>query len=735
MAFKYFKQRDAMDCGPTCLKMVIHNYGRSVSLDKLRNLCNYTREGVNLQGISDAAESLGFKTIGVTVDYEKLHKQAPFPFIAHWKQEHFVVVYRATHRKVHVADPAFGLIKYSREEFLQNWLSHEKNSSRHGVALLLEPSPAFFNKSDEPESEDEQPYTKRGFAFLFKYLAAHYRLVIQLAVGMLVGSLLQLLFPFFTQSVVDFGINRRDTNFLFLILSAQLMLFLSKTVVDFIRGWILLYIGQRINISLISDFLMKLLKMPIAFFDTKMVGDIMQRIGDHQRIEQFLTASTLNVLFSFFNLVIFGTVLAFYSLKIVGVFVIGSLLYAAWVVLFLKHRRELDFKRFNSLRQNQDSLFQMIMGMQEIKLYNSEKQKRWEWERIQARLFKISSQSLKLSQLQQAGAVFLNEGKNILITFLAAYSVIRGEITLGMMLSIQYIIGQLNSPIDQMISFMQTTQDAKISLERLSEIHNKPDEEPGGMTSLREMPAGRSLEIKNLYFHYPGMQEQFVLSNVSLRIPEGKITAIVGTSGSGKTTLLKLILGFYPPQKGRIEVGGTLLTYLSPKLWRSRCGVVMQDGYIFSDSIERNIALGEERIDKQKLCKAVEIANIKEYIESLPMGYQTKIGADGRGLSAGQKQRLIIARSVYKNPEYIFFDEATNALDANNEKDIVENLNSFFTGKTVLIVAHRLSTVKHADQIVVLEKGKIAEVGDHGTLVALKGRYYELVKNQLELGN
>ncbi len=735
MAFKFYLQRDEMDCGPACLKMVAQSYGRSIGLEKLREMCNYTRSGVNLQGISDAAESLGFRTIGVTVDYEKLHKEAPFPLIAHWKQEHFVVVYKANKKSVYVADPAFGLLKYKREDFLQSWLSHEKNNTRHGVALLLEPAPLFYEKKDEADTEVESIPEKRGFAFLFKYLTAHTKLIIQLIIGMLVGSMLQLLFPFFTQSIVDFGINHRDVNFLYLILAAQLMLFLSRTVVDFIRSWILLHIGQRINIALVSDFLIKLMKMPIAFFDSKMVGDIMQRIGDHKRIEQFLTGSTLNVLFSLFNLVVFGVVLAFYSMKILGVFLLGSLLYSIWVVLFLKRRRELDFKRFDRLRQNQDMLFQMIVGMQEIKLYNSEKQKRWEWERIQARLFKISTDSLKLSQFQQAGAVFLNEGKNIVITFLAAYSVIKGEITLGMMLSVQYIIGQLNSPIDQLIQFMQTTQDAKISLERLSEIHNKPDEEQDEERRIKQMPERRHIEFTNVSFHYPGMQEQFALEDISINIPEGKVTAIVGTSGSGKTTLVKLMLGFYHSQKGKIEIGPIALNNLSSNLWRSKCGVVMQDGFIFSDSIERNIALGEERIDREKLHKAVEIANIKEYIEGLPMGYQTKIGPDGRGLSAGQRQRIIIARSVYKNPDYIFFDEATNALDANNEKTIVENLASFFRGRTVIVVAHRLSTVKHADQIIVLEKGKVVEIGTHDTLAAQRGNYFELVKNQLELGN
>lgn len=732
MRFPFYKQHDAMDCGPTCIKMVAQFYGQSHNLDKLRELCNVTREGVSILGISDAAEAIGFRTMAISVDFGKLKKQAPLPFIAHWKQEHFVVVYKITSTHVHVADPAFNLVKYTITDFLEGWLSHSPDNNKLGVGLLLEPTPRFFEYKDSADNISDAP--KKGFGFLFKYLKNYRRLIIQLMIGMILGSLLQLILPFLTQSIVDFGINHRDISFIYLILVAQLMLFFSRTVVDFVRGWILLHIGQRINISLVSDFLIKLMKLPIAFFDSKMLGDIIQRIGDHNRIEQFLTASTLNVLFSMFNLLIFGVVLAFYNINIFAVFLLGSILYSIWVVLFMKQRRELDFKRFDKLRQNQDTIIQLISGMQEIKMHNSEKQKRWEWERIQARLYHINMKSLKLNQYQQAGAVFLNEGKNIFITFLAASAVINGEMTLGMMLSVQYIIGQLNSPIDQLIGFMQSAQDAKISLERLSEIHDKPDEETEEQNKVQEMPIKCNIELENVSFHYPGMQDQLAIQNISLSIPEGKVTAIVGSSGSGKSTLIKILLGFYKPQKGKIFVGPQSLYNLSNKLWRSKCGVVMQDGFIFSDSIEKNIALGEERIDRAKLRKAVEIANISEYIEGLPLGYQTKIGSNGQGISAGQKQRILIARAVYKDPSFIFFDEATNALDANNERTIIEKLDEFFVGRTVVVVAHRLSTVKHADQIVVVENGQIVEVGPHEALAAIKGRYYNLVRNQLELG-
>ncbi|CAN5599549.1 peptidase domain-containing ABC transporter [soil metagenome] len=732
MSFPFYKQHDAMDCGPTCLKMVAQFYGQSFSLDKLRELCNVTREGVSILGISDAAEAIGFRTIAISVDFEKIKEQAPLPFIAHWKQAHFVVVYKITSKHIYVADPGFNLVKYTVADFLEGWLSHNSDGNKLGVGLLLEPTPKFFEQKDATDNISDPP--KRGFRFLFQYLTNYRRLIFQLMIGMVLGSLLQLILPFLTQSIVDFGINHRDISFIYLILVAQLMLFFSRTVVDFVRGWILLHIGQRINISLVSDFLIKLMKMPIAFFDSKMLGDIIQRIGDHNRIEQFLTASTLNVLFSMFNLLIFGVVLGFYSIKIFAVFLVGSILYSIWVVLFMKRRRELDFKRFDKLRQNQDTIIQLISGMQEIKMHNSEKQKRWEWERIQARLYQINMQSLKLNQYQQAGAVFLNEGKNIFITFLAASAVIHGEMTLGMMLSVQYIIGQLNSPIDQLIGFMQSAQDAKISLERLSEIHDKPDEEAQEQSKVHELPVNCNMKLENISFHYPGMQDQFALQDISLLIPEGKVTAIVGSSGSGKSTLIKILLGFYKPQKGSINVGPQSLFNLSNKLWRSKCGVVMQEGFIFSDSIERNIALGAERIDRLKLRKAVEIANISEYIEGLPLGFQTKIGSNGQGISAGQKQRILIARAVYKDPAFIFFDEATNALDANNERTIIEKLDEFFVGRTVVVVAHRLSTVKHADQIVVVENGKIVEVGPHEALAAIKGSYFHLVRNQLELG-
>jgi ATP-binding cassette subfamily B protein len=688
-------------------------------------------------GISEAAEHIGFRTMGVAITFEQLKTEAPLPAIVHWRQNHFVVVYKISGSSpfrrgggevIHVADPGEGLLKYTKEEFLQAWQSSKKDGEDKGIALLLEPTPNFYTAEDEKKD-------KTSFRFLFEYLRPSKKFIAQLVFGLITGSLLQLIFPFLTQAVVDFGIANQNLAFVYLVLAAQLMLIGSRMAVDFIRGWILLHISTRIDIALISDFLIKLMKLPIRFFDTKMTGDLLQRIGDHTRIQNFLTNTSLSILFSFVNLIIFMIVLSIYSVKILTVFVIGSILYGFWIYFFMKRRRELDYKRFNQMSDNQSNVIQLITGMQEIKLNNCERQKRWEWERIQAKLFKINIKSLALDQYQQVGSLFINETKNIIISFLAAASVIDGSMTLGMMLAVQYIIGQLNSPIEQMITFMRSAQDAKISLERLGEIHSKDDEEFIDEGKINDLPANRDLKITDLSFSYSGRNDDFVLEHINLTIPEKKITAIVGTSGSGKTTLLKLLLGFYPPNKGEITLGETRLENFNSRMWREKCGTVMQDGFIFSDTIANNISLGDDKPDKTKLAHAVNVANIKDFIESLPLAYNTKIGQEGSGISQGQRQRILIARAVYKNPEFIFFDEATNALDANNEKVIMENLNMFFEGKTAVVVAHRLSTVKNADKIVVLEKGKLIEEGTHAELTAKRGAYYELVKNQLELGN
>lgn len=723
----HYTQHDAMDCGPTCLRMVAAFYGKHYSLEGLREKSFITREGVSMLGISEAAEKIGFRSICVQVGYEKL-QEAPLPCIIHWNQQHFVVVYKLNDRYVWVADPGAGKLKYTKEEFCNCWLSSRKNEEDTGVALLLEPTPEFYTTEDEGDEVN-----RKGFSFLYSYLRPYRGLVGQLLLGLLLGSMIQLMLPFLTQSVVDFGINNQNLGFIYLVLIAQLMLSFSSSAVDFIRGWILLHLGTRINIALISDFLIKLMKMPISYFDSKMTGDILQRINDHKRIQDFLTGSSLSVIFSIFNIIIFGIVLLVYSGMIFLIFMGGSALYVAYVWLFMKKRAELDHKRFAQQSANQSTVVQLVNGMQEIKLSACEQQKRWEWERIQAKLFKVNIKSLALRQYQDSGAVLINQSKNLLITALVASLVVKGEMTLGMMLSVQYIIGQLNSPVNELIAFARDMQDARLSMDRLSEVRDKPDEEDPTRELLREIPEGKEIRLQNLNFKYDPLSEYPTLDDINLVIPPGKQTAIVGMSGSGKTTLVKLLLGFYPPASGDIFIGDTPLGSYSIREWRKRCGVVMQDGFIFSDSIAGNIAPGVEHIDKKRLRHAAEVANIHDFIEELPLAYNTKIGQEGHGLSQGQKQRILIARAVYKDPEFIFFDEATNALDANNERTIMNNLQSFFKGRTSVVVAHRLSTVRNAEQIIVIEQGRIAETGTHEALIALEGRYYKLVKNQLEL--
>lgn len=729
----FSKQRDAMDCGPTCLRMVSGYYGKHYTIQALRQRCHISREGVSLLGISEAAESIGLRATGVKVTWEQLRDEMPLPCIVHWNQKHFIVVYKIRKSRgrttVKVVDPASGFLEYNENAFCRSWLQSDDDTP-HGIALMLAPTPQFYKEEDEEEASEKE----YGFRHILNYLRPYRSYIVQILLSMLTASIISMLIPFITQSIVDKGIGRGNLSFVVLLLIAQLLLTIGQVTNGMIRSWLMLHTTSRVSISLISDFLLKLMKLPISFFDTKMVGDIMQRIGDYGRIQTFLTGSLLSMAIALVSLIVYGIVMAGYNVIVFIIFLTGSSLYVLWVVLFLRRRRKLDYMRFQESAANHNSVVQLVTGMQDIKLNNCEKQKRWGWEEIQAKLFKVSVKSLSLGQVQEMGSSFIDQAKNILISFVTAKAVINGDMTIGMMMALQYIIGQLNAPISQFITFVQSAQDASISIERLGEIHRIEDEEPETSNRLEEIPDVADLEFKDVCFQYGGSTSPKVLNKINLIIPGGKTTAIVGTSGSGKTTLLKLLLGFYSPVSGELTLGGKRLSNYSVRSWREVCGSVMQEGFIFSDSIASNIAISDEEPDMGKVRGAASASNINEWVESLPLGYNTIIGADGHGLSSGQKQRLLIARAIYKEAKYLFLDEATNSLDANNEKAIMDHIKGLFKEKTVVIVAHRLSTVKNADNIVVLSEGRIVETGTHNELTEKHGMYYQLVKNQLELG-
>lgn len=725
-AFPNFKQLDEMDCGATCLRIIFKYYGYNFPIQKLRKLCQSTNEGVNLLGISKAAEAGGFRSFGGRLTIEQL-KSIELPCIIHWKQSHFVVLYKIKNEIFFISDPAIGLTKIIEQNFIHNW--YPSTAHLQGLALILSPRP------DIAQIVGTQIKEKSNWTKVLLYFSRYKKLFVQLILGILFVSLLQLVGPFLTQSIVDLGIKPKDIGFINLILAAQLMVFVGSTSVSFIRSWVLLHLSTRLNISILTDLLTKIMKLPMNFFDLKTHGDIMQRITDQQRIETFLTGNTLNTIFSLFSMILFGFILIFYDTLIFFIFLLSTILYILWVLFFMKYRRELDQSRFNISSENQTYLVEMIQSIKDIKLNNAQLQKRWGWEELQATLFKYKIKSLSLSQYQSLGALAINQIKNILIIYFSALAVINGELTLGAMMAIQYIIGMTNSPLESLIGFFQSYQDAKISLERLNEVFDHEEEQSINKDYLLELPLVNTIEIRNLTFRYLGAGTEPIFTNLSLQFPEGKTIAIVGASGSGKTTIIKLLLRYYEYEMGEILVGGKNLDKISFETWRANCGVVLQDSYVYADTIERNIAVGIESPDPIKIQQAIQISNLNDFIEEQPFGLNTKIGIAGKGLSQGQKQRLMIARAVYKDPKFIFLDEATNALDANNERTIIENLNSFFKNRTVIVVAHRLSTVKNADNIIVLERGQVVEQGNHLELTSKKGKYYELVKNQLELGN
>ncbi len=724
LKFPHYKQYDEMDCGAACMRIICKYYGKDFSLDYLRTITHTNRAGTSMLSLSNAAEKMGFRTIAAKLSFTDLVDAAPYPCIAYWNQLHFIVIYKVKKDKIYVSDPAHGLITFSKQEFLKSWAT----AGQAGIILSLEPTPDFGN-----EYEPMAKATEKGFASMFTYLTRYKKELTQIIAGLVVVSLLQMLFPFLTQSIVDVGITQKDIGFIYMVLLAQLMVFLGKTTVEIMRSYIILHVSTRININLLTDFFIKLMRLPLGYFDAKMVGDTLQRINDHKRVESFLTSGALNTVFSVLNLIIFGIILAIYNPIIFMVFIAGSILYVLWILAFMKKRAALDYKMFHQIAANQEKNYELIIGMQEIKLHNAEQKKRWQWEVLQIKLFNINIKTLSLRQTQTGGATVINELKNIIISFLAAKLVVQGDITLGVMLSISYIIGQLNGPILQIIDFLQSYQDTKLSLARINEIHQKKEEESIFEEKIEDIKTADIVLDKVSFKYDSNPAAKNVLQSIHLTIPANKTTAIVGSSGSGKTTLLKLLLKFYDPTVGIISIGNLNFNNISNSKWRSKCGVVMQEGFIFNDNIANNIAVGDEFADNERLINAAKAANIYEFIQALPLGFNTKIGGNGMGLSTGQKQRILIARAVYKNPDILFFDEATSALDAQNEKTITENLQRIFKNKTVIIIAHRLSTVKNADKIVVLNEGNITEVGNHNDLIKERGFYYNLVSNQLEL--
>lgn len=728
--FPFYKQYDGKDCGPTCLRIICKYYGKKIPLEYIRNLSETNREGSSLLGLINSANKLGINSNGIKTNLDTLYNEIKLPCIIHWNNAHFVIVYKIKKLKngylIYICDPSYGLLRYREKEFLKYWInSYNSISNNLGIVLILEPTMEFYKQNIQKQG-------RSSFFLLYNYLFRHKGILLHIILGLIIGNLVSLIFPLITKNIIDIGVNDKNLNFVYLLLLAQLMIFVGNTVAEIIRNWLLLHLSAKINLSIISDFLIKLMKLPISFFDARITGDILQRINDHRRIEQFLTNSSLNTIFSLFNLVVYGIILLTYNYQLFIIFIISSFAYILWIFFFLEKRKELDYKRFNEVSIEQGKTIELINGMQEIKMHNAEKQKRWSWEQIQVNLFKINLKSLSLEQWQTSGGNFINQFKDILMSAISAKLVIDGSMTIGMMLSIQYIIGQLDNPLTQLIEFLRNAQNAKISFERLKEIHDKKDEDFS--ESIENKKLEGDIVISNLTFRYEGTKKN-IFEDLNMVIPYKKTTAIVGESGSGKTTLLKLLLKFYTPQKGSIAIGTTNLQNIAPNIWRGYCGVVMQDGFIFNDSIENNIAVGQNIINNIKLKQALETSNIINFVDELPLGSKTKIGGEGLGISGGQKQRILIARAVYKSPDFIFFDEATSSLDANNEKEIIKKLNNFLKGKTAVIIAHRLSTVKNADKIIVIDNGKIIEEGSHNELLKRRGKYYNLVKNQLELGN
>lgn len=726
---------DSTDCGPTCIRIISSYYGRKISHYEIHRHCHISRDGISLLSINNAAKAIGFRTTCIRLSFQQLCNETKFPCIIHWNQNHFVVVYKVkskgTKTWIYISDPAYGLLKYDKIQFIKSWIStyHESDYNtitNLGVVLLLEPTKDFYREKEHYCKDDKVKLTE-----VYNYLKPHKRYIIQLIITLITGSLISFTLPFLTQLVIDIGIDSGNLNFIIIILIAQIVMILGQMSNELVRRWLMLHVTSRIGISLISNYLINLMMLPISFFESRMTGDIMQRIEDHGRIQSFLTSSLLSIIMTITAFIVYAIIIGGYDMTILTIFVIGSTLHIAWGLIFLKQRRKINYMRFHEMSSCQNNIMQLINGIQDIKISGCEKQKRWKWEQSQVRLFGVYIKDLKLNQIQQIGGAVIDQTKNLLISFYAASAVINGQLTLGMMTAMQYIIGQFNLPISQFLEFIQDAQDAKISLERINEIHSYTTEEEPNKNYIMQIPEKADIEFKNVTFQYNRHDHKKTLNNICIKIPHDKVTAIVGASGSGKSTIIKMMLGFYKPTSGTILIGDYPINNYSLSSWRKQCSAVMQEGFIFSDTIANNIGISDDIPDIYRIYEASKIANIEDFIGQLPLKYDTKIGIEGNGISIGQKQRLFIARAAYRKSKYLFLDEATNSIDADNEKIIIENLNTLFKNKTVVVIAHRLSTVINADNIIVLDNGQVIEQGTHKQLIKLKGYYYKLVSSQL----
>lgn len=726
-SFKHIFQTDSMDCGAACLCMIARHYGKNYSLEFFRKNAFIGKEGISMLGLSMAAEKAGMHSLCAKISIEQLANEIILPCILHWDNKHYVICHKVSGKKnltFHICDPAFGCMKVCQKELYRHWISGKFEGEEVGVAMQIEPGINFHNKGIK-----KAPH-KFSMKYFLKYIMPHKWSILQLLLGALVLISLGYISPFISQAIVDIGILKKDLAFIILMVIAQIIINTSKTIIIFFQSWISLRMNTIINVNLVSNYLNKLSQMPMSFFESKTMGDILQRIGDHDRIKSFLMNDTINVIFSITTFIAFVVVLGIYNIHILSIFLLGNAVYVTWVLSFMKYRKELDNKAFHESALLQNNMVQFIQGMQEIKLNCIEREKCWEWEHLQARLYKISRKAMLLGQIQSAGSLIFSSTTGVVLSYITAQKVVTGEMTLGMMTSLSFILGQVAAPIGSFIGFAQRYQDAKISLERLADIHSQDDEHKEYEEKKSILPKDKNIILNKVSFSYSGNINNLVLKNISIQIPQNKITAIVGKSGCGKTTLIKLLQGLYKPLSGEIMIGDTVLENINKYVWRNHIGAVMQDGYIFSDSISKNITLHNE-VDIQKLESVLKAVNLNDFIQSLPHGYDTKIGNDGMQLSQGQRQRILLARILYRKPQVVFLDEATNALDTQNEFYIMNNIRELLYNHTIIIVAHRLSTIKKADNIIVIDNGEVIEQGTHERLLEQKGTYFQLINTQL----